>query len=572
MKILSLFDGISCARVALEKSKHVVDRYYASEVDKYAIQISSKNYPSIIQVGDVKMVAHKDAPIHYQLNDIDLLIGGSPCQDLSIAKKNRKGLDGERSGLFWEYVRILKEVKPKYFVLENVNSMPKEAKAIITETLGVEPIMINASLVSAQNRKRLFWVGRLVGDKYKQVEISQPQDKGILLKDILEPKVDDSFIVRPKSNTVRTSGRGSGIDDKHNWDTIRIGQIGKGGQGDRIYSPDGKSVGLSALGGGRGAKTGLYAVKSIYNKTLNYNKANTLGSNSQCQSAKTGQGLVDFDKQIIRKLTPIECERLQSLHEIEQSCIIKVCKDNQNNSVNVEVLNPKSQNVVGSVEKDESKETAKYVEKNLNTNLQQINKPVLVDVSINCSESSIEIYSQDKLLVNVSGVELNEAYHPLKHTADFVHLLVGLINILTLYNSGKNNAFWRGGITPEKQSFSSKRDENNVVNIYGKEIMQLAKDVENDSITLKKLLKSTISDLSTQENNEQIIQTLFSCVVLAILRYIPREIQNKNILTFQINTKIGYTWGISNSQRYKCLGNAFNVDVVAHILSFIPKL
>ena len=169
-----------------------------------------------------------------------------------------------------EYVRILKEVKPKWFILENVNSMSKEAKQIITETLGVEPIMINAALVSAQARKRLFWTNI--------PNVVLPEDKGILLKDILEPKPDDNFIVRPKSNIVRSSGRGSGINDKHNWDSIRIGSINKGGQGDRIYSPNGKSVGLSALGGGTGAKTGLYEV----------------------------------DEQI-RKLTPLECERLQGL-------------------------------------------------------------------------------------------------------------------------------------------------------------------------------------------------------------------------------------------------------------------
>ena len=117
--------------------------------------------------------------------DIDLMVGGSPCQDLSIAKKDRKGLDGERSSLFWEYVRILREVKPKYFILENVASMPKEAKETITRELGVEPIMINAALVSAQNRKRLFWTNI--------PNVTLPDDKGILLRDILEPKVDEKY-------------------------------------------------------------------------------------------------------------------------------------------------------------------------------------------------------------------------------------------------------------------------------------------------------------------------------------------------------------------------------------------
>ena len=266
MKILSLFDGISCARVALERAGIPVEKYYASEIDTNAISIALKNYPDTIQLGSVTNISFANGVPF----EIDLLIGGSPCQDLSIAQKNRKGLDGERSGLFWEYVRILKEVKPKWFILENVNSMSKEAKQIITETLGVEPIMINAALVSAQSRKRLFWTNI--------PNVVLPEDKGILLKDILEPKPDDNFIVRPKSNTVRSSGRGSGINDRHNWDSIRIGSINKGGQADRIYSPNGKSVGLSALGGGRGAKTGLYEV----------------------------------DEQI-RKLTPLECERLQGL-------------------------------------------------------------------------------------------------------------------------------------------------------------------------------------------------------------------------------------------------------------------
>ena len=142
MKVLSLFDGISCARVALERAGIPVEVYYASEIDKYAIQISQKNYPDIIKLPDVRQIEtikrfdSQKEPYYFKEN-IDILIGGSPCQDLSIAKKDRKGLDGERSGLFYEYVRILKEVKPKYFILENVASMPKEAKEIITKELGV---------------------------------------------------------------------------------------------------------------------------------------------------------------------------------------------------------------------------------------------------------------------------------------------------------------------------------------------------------------------------------------------------------------------------------------------------
>ena len=276
MKILSLFDGISIAQQAFKELGFEVE-YYASEIDKYAIQITKKNHPNTEQLGDIKDIDCTGGLLHYGKGrlaetDIYFLIGGSPCQDLSIAKKNREGLNGKRSGLFWEYVRILKELKPKYFILENVASMPKEAKQTITETLwDIEPVMIDASLVSAQNRKRLFWVGKLADKRhighwdsadYEKVNISQPHDEGILLKDILEDNANESYSVYNNKITVgkaTTLGSNSQcFTAKTGQGIIRVGQIGKGGQGDRIYSPEGKSVSLSDLGGGRGAKTGPY--------------------------------------------------------------------------------------------------------------------------------------------------------------------------------------------------------------------------------------------------------------------------------------------------------------------------
>ena len=335
MKILSLFDGISSARQAITNCGLEIEKYYASEIDKYAIQIAQKNFPDTIQVGNVVDIKGED------FKDIDLIIGGSPCQDLSIAKKNREGLNGARSGLFYEYVRILKEVKPKYFILENVNSMPKEAKETITKELfGIEPIMINAALVSAQNRKRLFWVGKLVGDKYEQVKIELPEDEGILLKDILEEEVDEKYYVigdwkvkkEPDNNNtngaavrkqvngyrgieIRKDQKSNALNTIENQKLVRIGQFNTGGQGDRIYSPDGKSVNLSANGGGRGAKTGLYAVQ-----VKNQGKEITRETDkSHCLMARDYKGFGNqemsgvLEKNKIRKLTPIECERLQSL-------------------------------------------------------------------------------------------------------------------------------------------------------------------------------------------------------------------------------------------------------------------
>ena len=341
MKVLSLFDGISCARVALERAGIPVEVYYASEIDKYAIQVSRKNYPDIVQLGSVLKVGG----VPNNNWQIDLLIGGSPCQDLSIAKKDRKGLSGERSGLFYEYVRILNEVKPKYFILENVNSMPKEAKETITKELfGIEPVMINASLVSAQNRKRLFWVGKFVGSDeaytYDKVDVPQPEDKGILLKDILEENVDEKYYVKinekyglkglcgsdEKSKSMTASmHKGYGNDGVT---TVRIGSLNSGGQGDRIYSLDGKSVNLSANGGGRGAKTGLYAIKipeatkkgyaeahEGQSVDLSFPKSKTRRGRvgDKVKNIMTSQNIGVVQNMQIRKLTPIECERLQGL-------------------------------------------------------------------------------------------------------------------------------------------------------------------------------------------------------------------------------------------------------------------
>jgi site-specific DNA-cytosine methylase len=201
MNVLSLFDGISCARVSLDRADIPVKTYYACEIDKHAIKISETNYPDIVRLGDVRTLHTLDEPI-------DLLIGGSPCTDLSIAKKDRKGLEGNQSSLFYEYVRIWKLVKPRWFVLENVASMPKKDKDIITEILGVEPIMINAALVSAQSRKRLFWTNI--------PDVSLPADRGILLKDILQPdaEVDESMVVDGKSFCLTSSYHKVGTGEK----------------------------------------------------------------------------------------------------------------------------------------------------------------------------------------------------------------------------------------------------------------------------------------------------------------------------------------------------------------------
>ena len=170
MNVLSLFDGMACGRIALERCGYNVTNYYASEIDKYAMKVAKANYPDIQHLGDVRSVITDDLP------DIDLLIGGSPCQGFSFAGRHLNFQD-QRSRLFFEYVRILEETQPRYFLLENVR-MSKESERVISEFLDCEPVTINSNLVSAQNRHRLYWTNIPVD--------GLPDDKGIKLADIIE--------------------------------------------------------------------------------------------------------------------------------------------------------------------------------------------------------------------------------------------------------------------------------------------------------------------------------------------------------------------------------------------------
>lgn len=242
MNVLSLFDGCAMARVALERAGIPVDKYYASEIDRYAIKIAQKNYPDIIQLGDVRSLS--------DLSPVDLIIGGSPCQDLSFAGKG-KGLDGERSSLFFEYVRLLQILKPKYFVLENVR-MKKYYENVFSFYVGVFPVVINSSLVSAQDRKRLYWTNI--------PNIEQPEDKGIEFKDIMEHNADVKYYYSDK-----------GVDLVLYWGTQR--EI-------IVYPHVNKARTLEATMYKNYSKQRLWAVEDVYGW---------------------------------RYLTPLECERLQTL-------------------------------------------------------------------------------------------------------------------------------------------------------------------------------------------------------------------------------------------------------------------
>ena len=276
MNVLSLFDGISCGKVALDREKFNVNNYYASEVCDYSIKISKKNHPMIKHIGDVRNVNYKGGKV------IDLLIGGSPCQSFSFAgtmkgmstkdsieivtleqylKLKKDGFEFEGySYLFWEYVRLLKEVKPKYFLLENVK-MAKKWETIITNALGVEPIMIDSELLSAQSRERLYWTNI--------PNVTQPENKYIYIDDILEKDIEHKYL--PKTRL-----------DYTNYDRTKVDKT--------IHKSTPTQIGNSR------------------------NFGNAVRSNGKAYTLRriNPNGIID-ENYNIREFTPIEVERLQTL-------------------------------------------------------------------------------------------------------------------------------------------------------------------------------------------------------------------------------------------------------------------
>ena len=314
MKVLSLFDGMACGMLAMQAVGIEVDRYVAFEIDKYATKTSSHNFPMIEHRGDVFKADFTE------FRGFDLLVGGSPCTYWSIAQKNNR--ETVASGMGWElfsqYVRALREAQPRYFIYENNKSMSAAIRTSIDKAFGFDAICINSALVSAQNRQRLYWVGkRNLDGTYSKVQVEQPEDKAWTLTASYDGACAWNTIERSQRNMVA--------------EPIRVGALPRPNgelstsQAFRIYSVDGKSVNLTAGGGGAGGKTGLYAIPNEFDDGTPI-KAVSCADGKKYMVYEVKDGFITIKSKqypfklqdglyIIRKLTVAECKRLQTVSE-----------------------------------------------------------------------------------------------------------------------------------------------------------------------------------------------------------------------------------------------------------------
>lgn len=652
MNILSLFDGISCGQVALNRAGIKYDKYFASEIDKHAIKVTMKNFPNTIQLGSVVDVDASKLP------KIDLIIGGSPCQSFSFAGK-RKGMATKdeqeiltleqymklksegyefegQSYLFWEYMRLLTELKPKYFFLENVE-MGEKWERVLSFTIGVKPLRINSNLVSAQNRKRLYWtnIGMVEGGLFGESEsiITQPIDKKIFLKDILENEVDNKYYLSEKQLAYinREDARECAIDgDKAITQTARQyaswnGHFVKIGKDGKEKADQEKASCFTAGGhsGGNHSDMDLIVCGAMRGRYIEDHKSrvsglpteqvleirgdlktNTLTSVQKdnlvvgCDyrndeglrikdDGKTGtlQARAREDEscsqmaivnQKIRRLTPIECERLQTLDDgyTEKGLDIHYL------SVYNNILEMNGDKKCKNVKLTNANEV--YVIKN-----QSFATNIILDL-LDTEQQNL----QENLSLKLQNVQLRHVQEKYQQTKDSV-----LCTIKDLLDMGKQNfllEYLKNASFAIEMHLQKECAEIIITMSIGTqthcipiklEILQTSMDIKN----LKEIIGLNIEKLfqSYSEGSYcvMMLSTILTLINRTTMNLIYIYVMDKKsirlcIANLIISQENWLSWDIldlrteniiliSSSQRYKSIGNGWTVDVITHIFNYL---
>jgi DNA-cytosine methyltransferase len=509
INVLSLFDGMSCGQQALERSNIKVNQYFASEIDKYAITVTMANYPNTIQLGSVIDVDG------FKLPKIDLMIGGSPCQSFSFAGK-RKGMstkceteiltldhylelksDGYefegQSYLFWEYMRLLNEVKPTYFLLENV-MMGEKWERILSKAIGVKPIEINSSLLSAQNRRRLYWtnIGMQPMGLFGDLEsiIQQPKDKGILLKDILESEVDEKYFISD----------------------VMVNKINRSNNSEKCFTTSDKSLCLAA-GYYKQGRDNQYIVHNMMPRSSTTGKGGTghLSRNDgKTYCLDTGNTNAVEIRGIIQHIIPeIVSVRKYNVDIFELQKCLKTHKKLNNQQISDALNVPKT----------------------------MVDHWFRTDTYFSIPDK--DMWLQLKLLLNIQTNEFDESIMTFEDKESVFEKT--------------NRVYDQDGIAPTLTSTSANerilvrkiKQLNTLTN--GKQTYQQDRIYDVNGIA---------PALSTDSRPSMINTSL-------IRRLTPTECERLQTV------KDDYTNHVSDSQRYKMLGNGWTVDVIAHIFSYL---
>ena len=617
MKHLDLFSGYG--GFTIPASKYGIKTIGFSEIDKYACSVLEYNFKGIKNYGDITKLKGENLP------SVDIITGGSPCQDLSVAGKGA-GLNAKRSGLFFHFIRLIKEIQPTYFIWENVKGAFSSQKGwdfarvqIEMEQAGYDVWWqtLNAKDFGVpQNRERIFAIGIRKGSG----------------REILFEQRNTEQNIKKLIDGAKAGSR----------------------QAMSVYSVEGQSTTLASNGGGLGAKTGLYAVgsfgkkdgfvekeesptiSSTYYKGIQHNQGEPAvaipnsngnvhsldanywkGSNNPNKSRRsqiavpvltpdrenkrqngrrfktdgepsftiTGQdrhGIYNGTR--IRRLTPTECERLMGLQDGERCGIIRLWQQETKNfptskiSANAERLNGEVVKPVGSAGRTESQENVPSAKKSSLSKSLKPKELVVLNVQVNSEKNSIKIWqnnNEEELLLDVSGVEKKRKFPNHNQIEDFVQMVVGLNTILWREtHNGKAESRVR------EQFLILQKNGVPVLNMYGINTMPPVRDVGKDLTTLNQHLKSIISLDSKIKNYEQNIQTLFFSAIPVITGFIPIKIEIENISEIKLSVLSGWTAkgiidgkevDISDTQRYKMCGNGVVTNCVDYIYSLIVE-